>query len=163
MRYGWRQLLAIFLLVPTFVLAGTDPLVQNRAREQALLLQAKDPVTWRIVPGGASGTLSYNAALGSFSFSAQRLSRQTEYLLVRYADAPPHGQILARGRTDHVGSLSLKGTWQDWTRKFWLVPGSDVVVETGGGDQPQRGRLIAWHPERYLFEDKILGISCACD
>jgi hypothetical protein len=41
--------------------------------------------------------------------------------------------------------------------KIWLVPTADLSFD---GD---RARLTGWHPERYLFEYKILGMTCDCD
>lgn len=126
---------------------------------KTLSLHTKDPATWRIVPGRAEGKLLYNETTGGFTFRAQRLAPDTEYTLVRCDDTPPSGQRLAVGRTGPGGDLSLAGVWHEWTKKFWLVPASEVAQAGAGGEV----RLTGWHPERYLFEYKVLGLACDCD
>lgn len=122
-----------------------------------LLLFAKNPATWSIVKGGASGKLIYREATGAFVLSAAGLRPRSPYALIRYADAPPMGEILARGVSDGHGRLELNGVWRNWTKKFWLMSGEDVSGNAGGA-----GSLHAWRPDRYLFEEKPLGIACAC-
>lgn len=124
---------------------------------KSLQLFAKNPATWTIVKGGASGRLIYREASGAFALTAAGLSQRAPYALVRFADAPPKVEILARGSSDERGRLDLSGVWRNWTRKFWLVAGEDVAGDAGGA-----GSLRAWRPDRYLFEEKILGIECAC-
>lgn len=168
MTMRWSSLAAALLLVSWAMPAAAAPPAGkagggSRGTEKVLTLHAKNPETWQIVPGGASGTLTYVEAAGTFAFTGRQLSPDTEYVLVRHADAPPAGEIVARGRSDRSGHLRLNGRWHDWAGKFWLVPGSDVAVAAGAHAGPQPGRLIAWHPERYLFEYKILGIPCDCE
>jgi hypothetical protein len=125
--------------------------------KKKLLLFAKNPSTWAIVKGGASGRLTYREASGAFTLHAAGLHPGSSYALVRYADAPPKGEILARGTSDERGKLELNGVWRNWTKKFWLVAGEDV-----SGNAGEAGILRAWRPERYLFEEKPLGIDCVC-
>lgn len=150
-RALFSALVAMLIAVPTCVAAGPA------SGEKTLLLYAKNPATWRIVEAGGAGRLRYAETTGRFSFAAWGLAAETEYALVRHADDPASGRILARGVSDRQGALQLSGSWQDWTQKFWLVPAADLTLQ---GD---RARLTNWHPERYLFENKLLGIPCDCD
>lgn len=125
--------------------------------KKKLLLFAKDPATWSIVKEGASGKLIYREASGDFTLHALGLSPHAAYLLIRYADAPPHGEILAKGVSDADGKLEIAGVWHNWTKKFWLVPAEDVSGKVGGV-----GTLRAWRPDLCLFEEKPLELACAC-
>jgi hypothetical protein len=125
--------------------------------KKKLLLFAKNPATWAIDKNGANGKLVYNETTGAFTLSSSGLIPRSSYVLVRYADAPPHGDILARGTSDVRGKLELSGIWHKWNNKFWLVAGEDVAGNVG-----EAGSLRAWRPERYLFEEKPLGIPCNC-
>jgi hypothetical protein len=51
----------------------------------------------------------------------------------------------------------LHGVWRNWSKKFWLVAGDDVSGNVG-----ESATLRAWRPEKYLFEEKPLGIPCDC-
>jgi hypothetical protein len=84
------------------------------------------------------------------------LAPMTGYALVRYADHPPCADLVAEGMTDRDGILQLKGTWRQWSRKFWLVQAADI------SRSGNRVTATAWHPERYLFEEKDLGVPCNC-
>jgi len=126
-------------------------------RKRKLLLFAKNPATWSIVKGGGSGKVIYREATGDFTLNAAELIPRSPYALVRLVDAPPRSEIVARGTSDEHGRLELSGNWRTWRNKFWLVSGEDVAGSVGGA-----GTLRAWRPERYLFEEKPLGIACAC-
>jgi hypothetical protein len=125
--------------------------------KKKLLLFAKNPATWAIVKGGASGKLVYRESSGAFSLSAAGVKPRSFYTLVRYADTPPQVEILATGESGRSGNLELSGVWQNWTKKFWLVPSVDVKAKVGNA-----GALTAWRPDRYLFEEKPLGVACVC-
>jgi|GEM_PF-1189500 len=125
--------------------------------KKKLLLFAKNPATWSIVTGGASGKLVFREAIGDFTFKAAELNPRSPYALVRYAAGPPRAEIVARGSSDGRGGLALSGVWRNWSEKFCLVSGEDVAGSVGGA-----GTLRAWRPERYLFEEKPLGVPCAC-
>jgi hypothetical protein len=149
----------LFLLLSAALCLAADSPAKpaSGSGKKKLLLFAKNPADWSIVRNGASGTLRYRPAGGAFTLSAAGLRPQAAYALIRYADAPPHAEILARGASNGRGQLELSGSWQNWTKKFWLVAGEDLEGRAGSA-----GRLIAWRPERYLFEEKQLGISCNC-
>ena len=131
---------------------------KQHSHQRTLALYAKDPKTWKIRPGGAYGTLIYNEKSGWFSFTASKLKPLSGYLLVRNADTPPTGDLLAGGMTNKAGELRLSGRWNDWTKKIWLVSSDDLTMSGN------RVTLIAWNPEQYLFEEKVLGVHCGeCD
>jgi hypothetical protein len=152
-------MVVLFLLLAAHIAdTATEPLKPAASGgKRKLLLFAKNPVTWKIINGGGTGKVLYQESTGSFTLIAANISPRTHYALVRYADAAPKVEVLARGESDGQGRLQLAGVWQNWTRKFWLVPGEDVSGKVGEG-----GALIAWRPDRYLFEEKPLGIVCAC-
>jgi hypothetical protein len=154
-------MLMVCLLSGLFVMSchAADPVPTEAAAggKKNLRLFAKNPATWAIVKGGASGRLTYREASGAFMFAAAGLHPRVSYALVRYADAPPKGEILARGTSDERGKLELNGVWRNWTKKIWLVAGEDVTGSVG-----EAGTMRAWRPERYLFEEKPLGVACAC-
>lgn len=145
------------LLSATLLLTLPAMATHAATGKKKLLLFAKNPATWTIVKNGAGAKLVYSEATGVFNLSAAGLVPGGSYALVRYADAPPHGDILARGTSDARGKLELSGVWRNWSKKFWLVAGDDVAGNAG-----ESATLRAWRPERYLFEEKPLGIPCNC-
>lgn len=149
----WRifavAVLCCFFSAPATQAAGKQPLPQS-----TLTLYAKDPLTWKIRPGGAQGTLTYNEQTGLFNFTARKLKPIFRYVLVRNGGITPTGDLLAQGTTNKAGELRLSGSWHDWTGKIWLVSGNDL---TSSGT---RVTLIDWRPEQYLFEEKVLGVQC---
>jgi hypothetical protein len=150
-------LLGLTLSVSAPLAAAAGAKTPTESGRKKLLLFAKNPADWSIVKNGGSGTLVYRPASGAFTLTATGLRTRSAYALIRYADRPPEAEILARGESDGRGGLELAGTWHNWTKKFWLVAGEDVT-----GTRGSAGSLRAWRPERYLFEEKQLGIPCAC-
>jgi hypothetical protein len=148
---------ALSMLPPSFVSAESDTKAKLPRITRELLLFAKNPATWAIVKGGGKGKIIYCEATGAFTLSAKGLPPHTSYALVRYADQPPSVEVLVRGATNGRGSLVLTGTWRNWTKKFWVVSDEDVTGSPG-----EVGSLQAWRPDRYLFEEKQLGIPCKC-
>lgn len=132
-------------------------LKRSATGNKKLLLFAKNPADWTIIKNGGKGRLSYRESTGAFSLTAAGLRPRSAYALIRYADAPPKAEILARGESNGHGKLELSGVWHNWCKKFWLVAGDDVTGSVGAG-----GTLRAWHPDSYLFEEKPLGIACNC-
>jgi hypothetical protein len=122
--------------------------------KKKLLLFAKTPSNWSIVKGGASGTLDYQESKGVFNLNASGLLPLSSYALVRYSDSTQKGEILARGVSNKQGVLEMHGVWRNWTKKFWVVSGEDVLGNAG-----EIGSLLAWRPDRYLFEEKPLGVT----
>ncbi|MFH0976281.1 MAG: hypothetical protein V1874_10915 [Spirochaetota bacterium] len=111
-----------------------------------LKLYAKNSSTWKAVPDGAYGTLVFNEQTGVFTFNARKLLTNTGYALVRYAGNAPYGDLLAGGKSDAAGAIHLKGRWNNWTKKIWLVLSDDITVTADSA------KLTAWRPEFYLFE-----------
>ena len=152
-----RHNISQILLLAVLLLLLSRVACQAAGGRKSLRLFAKNPATWAIVRNGASGKLVYSEATGSFTLHASGLPPRAAYALVRYVDAPPHGDILARGNSDAQGKLELGGIWRNWTKKFWLVTGEDLAGQVG-----QAASLRSWRPERYLFEEKPLGVPCNC-
>ena len=145
------QALAALLIMLTAVACT------SASGKKRLLLFAKNPGTWGIVKNGASGKMVYSESTGAFSLTAAGVKPRSPYTLIRYADTPPQVEILATGVSDTRGKLELSGVWRNWTKKFWLVPSEDVKGTVGAA-----GTLANWRPEKYLFEEKPLGIACPC-
>jgi hypothetical protein len=137
--------------------SGTTLTSPSVGGKRKLLLFAKNPSNWSILKNGAHGKLVFREATGNFTLTATGLLPRSAYALVRYADAPPNADIVARGHSDERGTLELNGVWKNWTKKFWVVAGDDVTGSVGAF-----GTLSAWRPDRYLFEEKPLGIACSC-
>lgn len=130
---------------------------KKRSVDRVLALLSKDPATWKVIAGGPRGTLSYNEETGRFTFNGTRLKPLAEYALVQLTNLPPYGHLLATGTVGQSGELQLNGVWKDWNQKFWLVLKDDISI-VGNALSPK-----AWHPEQYLFEEKVLGIPCDCE
>ena len=131
--------------------------MRGQPSQKTLKLFAKNPATWKIVPGGAKGLLSFDESTGRFTFTAEKLRPLKEYSLVRHNDGETLGDLLAAGRTDQAGRLSLTGTWQVWRGKVWLVPSEHTAPSSG------RLRLTAWRPKLVLFEEKVLAVAYPCN
>jgi hypothetical protein len=144
----------VLFLFALVCLAGTSDIkIHSNGAHKTLRLIAKHPGTWAVVKGGR-GAISYRESTGDFTLNAEGLHFRARYALIRYADTPPRAEILARGMSDERGRLKLTGVWRNWTRKFWLVSGEDVIGKVG-----EVGSLRAWRPDRYLFEEKLLGVG----
>ncbi len=151
--YRNRRVLIIAVLLSAFsmTVCGAD------VGTKKLLLFAKNPATWVIVKGGAAGTMIYRETTGAFSLTAVGLAPRSFYAVIRPDEAAHRAEILSRGMSDGLGRLVLAGTWHNWAGKFWVVSGDDVTGRVG-----EAGTLKAWRPDRYLFEEKPLGIACGC-
>ncbi|BCO11266.1 hypothetical protein GEOBRER4_n1249 [Citrifermentans bremense] len=145
------------MMLPALLLLFWTGTAEAASGQKRLLLFAKDPATWSIVKGGAHGTMSYREASGAFTLTASGLAPRSPYALVRYQEAQSRGEILGRGASDTEGKLALQGIWHTWVGKFWVVSGEDVAGAPGSAASPR-----AWRPERYLFEEKPLGVPCVC-
>ena len=125
--------------------------------KKKLLLFAKNPATWGIIKGGGTGKVVYREADGTFTLNAEKLAVRTPYALIRVIEQPSQGEVVARGISNERGRLQVSGIGKTWVGKFWLVSGDDVAGRVG-----EAAVVRAWHPEKYLFEEKVLGIPCNC-
>jgi len=121
-----------------------------------LNLFAKNPATWQIIEGGATGEITICRTTGSFRLKAVGLHPYTEYALVRYQGRPPFGQVLMRIITDKDGTVTSAGSWKQWTGKFWLVLGKDLKGYPDKFKTGMQDKLKAWRPAEYLFESEEL-------
>ena len=152
-----NQKVSYALLLSAFLLILPVTVCTAASGKKKLLLFAKNPATWTVIKGGGNGKLVYREANGTFTLTAAGLLPRLSYTLVRYADRPPQVDILATKESDTRGNLEVSGVWHNWSKKFWLVPTEDVKGPVGSV-----GSLTAWRPDRYLFEEKPLGIACLC-
>jgi hypothetical protein len=158
-----REILLAIILFPLIMSNASagrqcpaSPTGENQTLQRTLKLFEKDPSTWKIIPRGAKGVLSFNERTGRFTFTADKLRPLKEYSLVRHNEGANSGDLLAKGLTDQEGGLVLSGTWQLWRGKVWLVP-SDQTAQSSGSLY-----LTAWRPKEILFEEKVLGVVYPC-
>lgn len=123
---------------------------------EELLLRQKNPHTWETISDGARGSIDFNRTTGMYRFLGNGLKKETEYALVRCAEQIPSGHILARETTDASGHLLFSGSWHNWNGKFWLVLGTDAVGDAGDSNNVGLDCLKSWHPDDYLFEDRVI-------
>lgn len=142
-----RRRLLLLIMVPALLSAPGSTMAAGRR----LHLYSKDSCTWQVKKHGPAGHLLYDPEHDQFSFQADKLPPATAFALVNHLQGNKCGCIIAEGISDQQGHLQLQGRWELWRGKFWLVLRADV--ERGAkGD-----RLIAWHPDSYLFEERVLG------
>jgi len=124
-------------------------------------LKEKDPITWDVVPSGASGVLSYNTSGQTFdySFAASGLNPSTNYSLIYYADPWPGnhpGTLIATMATDGTGVVVSAGNVE---LGMDLPKSPDANYPAGAkiqlvlsSDYNGTNALTAWNPSEYLFE-----------
>ena len=173
-------------LVSVPAMAAGKSGVSGKSATAHLYLYEKDPATWEVVKTGAWGKLQYNTAGPAFKyvFNAKKLDKSREYSLIYYADFQDRvnnwggnnpGKLIAAGRTNKAGNLSLKGSvnlnmdlpdiqdanfsFHDYSgapdfyknahgAKLWLVP-SDYYDATAS-------RVTVWDPASFLFEGDLI-------
>lgn len=128
----------------------------KNAQVWRLNLYAKDPATWQVIEGGARGELLIQRPSGRFELNVYGVRPNTEYALVHYEGKPPFGQVLVRGLSDVRGNFNIMGTWQRWTRKFWVVPSTDLRGRSENFKPGMNDELKTWRPTEYLFESEEL-------
>ena len=144
----------VFLLAPAIAPAARE--CPPEQAEGTLALNAKDPASWKIIPRGAKGVITFNRETGAFTFKARGLRPGKEYALTRHDEGQTTGDFIAKGKSDSAGVLALKGTWSLWRGKIWLVPAAYVSQSAGSV------RLTGWRPKEVLFEEKVLGTAYPC-
>lgn len=129
-------------------------------------LKEKNPVTWDVVPGGASGTLSYNTSGDTFnySFTASGLNPSTNYSLIYYADPWPGnnpGALIGNGISNVSGVLNLSGS----PELLMDLPklgdanypaGAKIQLVLSSDYDATNKKLTAWNPAEYLFEMNLI-------
>jgi hypothetical protein len=146
--------LLVFFLAPVIAPAARE--CPPEPVEGTLALYSKDPASWKIVPRGAKGVVTFNRETGAFTFRARGLKAAKEYVLTRHDEGQTTGDFIAKGKSDSTGVLALKGTWSLWRGKIWLVPAVHVSQSAGSV------RLTGWRPKEVLFEEKVLGAAYPC-
>ena len=158
----------LFLLAVVALLAAPGLVIGSVPDQQTLSLYEKDPVTWDIVPDGASGEIIFGSARPTFCFSlcANGLEGNQDYTLIYYPDPWPGDGLICLGTstTDEHGRLRLQVQYTDALNigdmprecddnyptgaKIWLVLSADVdcVNQT----------MIGWNPTEYLFENNLI-------
>lgn len=121
-----------------------------------LMLYAKDPTTWRIIPTGPRGELTIHRQNGSFRFHASGLPSGIQYGLCHYPGNGNVGTLLAQGRTSPGGLLDITGSGPVKPGKIWLVRYDDLAGVTGSLAPGAPVTLRSWHPASYLFESEAL-------
>jgi hypothetical protein len=137
--------------------AAANGLTKGKGMAYHLYLFTKDSETWDITEG-AWGKMTI-LATGKFVFNGHGLEPGVEYSLINYSPStdwsvepypnpwPGEGStVLAEGTADEGGNIHLNGNAPEVKGKVWLVPSSDFG----------EGKMIAWHPETYLFEFDLL-------
>jgi len=129
-----------------------------------LYLNEKDPDTWEIVDGGASGKMKYSheAADFSFVFNGHGLEAGMDYTLIYYPDPWPGSGLICLGSAtaNGGGNVHIQNTvdtgdlptmndenYPDGA-KIWLVLTSDVDC--------MMQEMIGWNPTEYLFEYDLI-------
>jgi hypothetical protein len=136
--------------------AAANGLTKGKGMAYHLYFFTKDSETWNITEG-AWGKMTI-LATGKFVFNGHGLESGVEYSLINYSPGtdwsvesypspwPGEGStVLAKGTADESGNIHLNGNAPEVKGKVWLVPSSDF-----------EGKMIAWHPETYLFEFDLL-------
>jgi len=142
-----RRCLLLLIMAPALLWSADSAMAAGRV----LHLYSKDSCTWQVKKDGPAGHLRYDPEHDQFSFQADKLPPATAFALVNHLPENKHGCIIAEGISDPQGHLQLEGRWELWQGKFWLVLREDVERGTRGD------RLTAWHPDSYLFEERVLG------
>jgi hypothetical protein len=154
----------LFIMVVTAMMA--TPTLSTTLTKEILYLYEKDPSDWSIVPDGVWAYMEYRPAYPTFAFwfGAFGLEPSTDYTLIYYPDPwPGEGLIcLGSGTTDSYGRLHICETPNTGDlpkedddnyptgAKIWLVLSSDVDCTS------DPTKMIAWQPERYLFEGNLV-------
>lgn len=153
----------IFFLGLAIPVHGKDPLkpssknsIGKKSPDRFLYLYQKDPATWLRIKNGAWGKLTFNEYSAKFVLEAYGLVPRMAYALIRATGPRPYAHVVARGTANIQGRLSLQGSWPEWTLRFWVVKGDDVIGKAGDFGPKSLDTFKAWNPKQYLFESKVL-------
>lgn len=134
-----------------------------------LNLQEKNPSDWSVVQNGAHGIIKFSTVSTPWQIVQQRarvmvydLEPKTMYQLIYYGnnefnDVWPYATCIGvPHRTSTQGFFSTGSSVVNFldmkndgiAQKFWVVKASDVDC--------QQGKMIAWNPTEYLFEEHTI-------
>ena len=169
-----KRITALFVaavVVMSMVAVGTAVAAKNgqagNSNTAHLNLFEKDgDPDWNIVDDGAWGKMKFNLSGPTFDFvfNGKGLEPNTEYSLIYYADPWPGdkpGALIAEGISNKGGNIHLEGftelnmdlpdpadeNYPDGA-KIWLVLSEDYDKDNT--------KMIAWNPEKYLFENNLI-------
>lgn len=119
----------------------------------------KDPATWIRYDKLGIGYLQYYPEGEEFFYHliAYKLAPDTEYTLIYYGDEThndvwPYATCIGVGTSNYFGKLLMAGYYDFGydlvDAKIWLVTSTDVDCDAG--------RMIAWNPTDYLFENNLI-------
>ncbi len=128
----------------------------KKSTDRHLYLYQKDPTTWLRIKNGAWGKLTFNEYSTKFVLDARGLVPHMAYALIRATGPRPYAHVVARGTSDNKGHLYLRGFWPEWTLRFWVVKGDDVIGKPGDIGPGSLDTFKAWNPKHYLFESEVL-------
>jgi hypothetical protein len=138
---------------------GNEDTVSQLAQ---LNLYQKDPASWNIVAGGASGKMKYIAFDGEldFVFNGKGLEPGLAYSLVYNTTTERNVKLAVLGSAvaEDSGNVHLSGSLDSGrilrggdnldVNGLWLVDATDIDIENA--------RMANWNPRRYLFGHDIL-------
>lgn len=134
-----------------------------------LNLQEKNPSDWSVVENGAHGIIKFTTVSTPWKIVQQRasvmvydLQPKTEYQLIYYGnnefnDVWPYATCIGVPRRTSTQGFFSSGSSvvnhmdmrnDDVAQKFWVVLASDVDCN--------QGKMIAWNPTEYLFEENTI-------
>lgn len=118
-----------------------------------LYMYEKD-ASWNVVDGGAWGKMTFNKNKNLLVFNGYGLDANREYSVIHYMGDNPNLSrdklhMIAIGTSTSGGEVNIKGSWDVWKGKFWLVPASDL---NGVAGDKVLDNLTNWNPGDYLFE-----------
>jgi hypothetical protein len=148
---------------PSEYLFEEDLIMFDDTDVDTLCLYEKD-ANWDIVPGGACGTMVYNASGDELDvkLNACGLTANKDFTLIYYPDPWPGDGLICLGSatTDAAGCLTIDPAAQDIGTdlpiatdtnpgaKIWLVLSADV-------DCPN-AKMVGWNASEYLFEFDLI-------
>lgn len=128
----------------------------KKSQDRHLYLYEKDPTTWLRIKNGAWGKLTFNEYSTKFVLDAHGLVPHMAYAMIRATGPRPYAHVVARGTADSKGRLHLRGSWPEWTLRFWVVKSDDVIGKAGDIGPGSLDTFKAWNPKHYLFESEVL-------
>jgi hypothetical protein len=158
-------LLTVALLVVVLAAPAAFAKSKDKADKNLVYVYAKNPLTWQIIEGGASGKMKYRPWGNKLKirFKAQGLQPGVAYTLIYFPDPwPGHGLIcLGEGVAADDGTLEMKEHFRAISElpiesdanypcgaKIWLVLTTDVDCVNQV--------MLHWNPQNYLFQGELM-------